>query len=95
MNATAQFKIVFRATDNWWQIRGGDFDISERYGAEEEAALRFVAEKEGEDFLPDCEEAFAVRIVDLAPEHTAIKPGDFIVSDGIGSDKFFVRKIGC
>lgn len=87
----ATHRIVFTATNEWWELRQDDFETADDYDAD---AMDFVAAS-GKDnqFAASCEEAFAVTITAVDPEHTAIRVGDVIVSDGIGSDKYFVRKI--
>lgn len=85
----ATHKIVFTATHEWWEARQDDFQTADDF---DQDAMDFVAASGVDEFLPDCDEAFAVTITAVEPEHTAIRVGDVIVSDGIGSDKYFVRE---
>jgi len=87
MNATKKFDVIFTATHEWWEIYGSDFATADDCVRE---ALEEVFTGE-EAYLADCDEAFACTLTRVAPEHTAIRAGDIVVSDGIGSDKIFLR----
>lgn len=92
MSATTKtHKIVFTADHSWWEMRQDDFETADDFDDE---AMAFVQQQFGDEvFFGGCEEAFAVTIRKVDPEHTAIRVGDVIVSDGIGSDKYFVRPL--
>ena len=85
---SGDFEIVFTASHDWWEIRQSDFEVADDFDSD---ALDFVQSVFGGDFLGACEESFACTI-ESVDGHSLLKAGDVVVSDGIGSDKFFVRK---
>lgn len=88
MTAT-KAKIVFEATHDWYEINGADFSTADDW--REDAMAVVVAAGKIPEYLAECDEAWAVTITAVDPAHTAIRVGDVCVSEGSGSDKYFVR----
>lgn len=88
MAVDSDFYEVFRADHSWWEIRGEDFELADDY---QEEAMAWVAS--GEPFQSDSDESWACTVLSVEEEHTAIRAGDIVVTDGIGSDKIFVRRL--
>ena len=89
MKKTAvEYKVIFTADDSWWQARESDFEIDGDTFDQEAFAW---AEKHLE--ITDNDESFACVVSAVNPEHTAIRVGDVLVSDGCGADKIFLRRI--
>lgn len=88
-NRRAHDRVVFTATADWWQIRGGDFTLADAWqGADCERA----ADVAGID--TDDSEAWVCLIEEVDEEHTAIRAGDYACCQGIGDDVVFVRLEG-
>ncbi len=78
-------RVVFTGTYQWWEIVGDEIATGEPWEGRWEAA----AEVAGLD-LTD-EEAWVVRVEEVADRHTAIRVGDYACCQGYGSDVEFVR----
>ena len=89
MTATTKTdRVVFTATAEWWQIRGGDFTLADAWqGADCERAAG-VAEIDTDDT-----ESWVCQIEAVDEEHTAIRAGDYVCCQGIGDDVVFVRLV--
>lgn len=76
------YKKVWECDDSWWQLRRGDFSLADDFV---ESAAVFAG------INTDDPECFASTIISVG-DHSLLRPGDIVVSDGIGCDKFFLRQ---
>lgn len=87
--ATKSFQVVFTGSADWWQIvsQREEVEIDDGCTGDWEPA----AAEAGTNL--DCEESWVARVTHVDDRHTAIKVGDYVCCDGIGSEVVFVREV--
>lgn len=80
-------KVVFTGTSEWWQIVSRNEITTDEgcWNVDSEVAAN-LAELNLEDA-----ECWVARVTDVSERHSAIKVGDYVCCQGIGSDVVFVR----
>jgi hypothetical protein len=80
-------RVAFTGTADWWRIVSdrGEVVTGEPWEGDWERAADVA------DLDLDDEESWVCRVTEVDDRHTAIRPGDYVCCQGIGSDVDFVR----
>jgi hypothetical protein len=88
--APSNFRVIFTATSDWWQIVSRDCEIETEGGDCFPQGWEDVFVAAGID--GDDPESWCALVTEVAPRHSAIKIGDLACCQGVGDDVYFVRR---